>query len=150
MAEHKSDDSKHTSKWGGGFVTSAQYLAELICENIAKKNKKNLFNRFWQTEAWEKTFQWQIICANRLLKKYHPSVLIKVLSDSQYKHKIISLGAIKNIEKELDHYQKEYDSKIEKFTSSNTDSPIEDKTLYAPPKPFTTKKESIINKLKGL
>lgn len=159
MAETQSDSSKHQSMYGGGFITSAQYICEIMFEKIAKKRKKKLNNLFWQDPYWKKTYQWQIIAANRLLKTYSPSVIIKVLKDNNVSYNIISLGAIKSIEPILQKEQNEYNelqkSFVEKINQDETLKEINENpekfTDAAPQKAFSDKKKSnILNKLKGL
>lgn len=159
MAEEKSDSSKHQSMYGGGFITSAQFICELMFEKIAKKRKKKLSNCFWNDPYWKKDYQWQIIAANRLLKKYAPSVLIGVLKDPAISYKIISLGAIKPIEPLLNKLQTEYEQKQKEIKESIKIDPHiqeinenpEKFTEAQPQKAFSDgKKKNILNKLKGL
>ena len=47
MAKNRSDSSKYESRQGGGWITSAQFLAEVMCERYAKKNGEELVYKFW-------------------------------------------------------------------------------------------------------
>ena len=155
MAENKSDNSKYESMYGGGFITSAQYICERLFENIAKKRKKTLGNCFWNDPYWKKDYQWQIVSANKLLKTYTPSVIIQALKDKNISFKILSLGAISSVKPYLDKLQFEY---IEKQKNMVVDESIKEinenpeKFTEAPPqKAFgNTKKTNVLNKLKGL
>lgn len=84
---------KFPSKYSNGKdVTSAQYLAELICERLAKKNKKDLHYRFWLSPEWEKEYKGQIAAANKLLKRFNIKHIIAALNTFHGK-KIYSLRA---------------------------------------------------------
>ncbi len=60
-------------------LTAAQYLAERMCERVAKKEGKELFPKFWSSPIWKKTFMQQLFAANSLLKLYGEAVIIKAL-----------------------------------------------------------------------
>jgi hypothetical protein len=84
---------KYASKYSNGkSVSSAQYITELICENKAKKDKKDLHYRFWTTKSWEKYYKDQIATAYKLLKKYDAKAIISALKSTQGQ-KIYSLRA---------------------------------------------------------
>lgn len=71
---------KYLSKYSNGKeVSAAQYISEMICERIAKKNKKDLHYRFWLSDEWQKQYKGQIAAANKLLTKYTCSRVIKAL-----------------------------------------------------------------------
>jgi len=74
------------------LVSPAQYITELICENKAKKDKKDLHYRFWLTKEWEMYFRNQIATAHKLLKKYGDVAIVRALKD-QRASKIYSLRA---------------------------------------------------------
>ena len=73
-------------------LSAPQKIVELICEKLAQKNGQQLTFRFWENKEWKKFFIYQIIIANRLLKKYPPQVIIKTLRNPKLK-KLYSLGA---------------------------------------------------------
>lgn len=84
---------KFPSKYSNGKdVTAAQYLAELICERLAKKNKCDLHYRFWLNTEWEKEYKGQIAAANKLLNKFDIKHIIAALS-TFHGQKIYSLRA---------------------------------------------------------
>lgn len=74
------------------LVSPAQYITELICENKAKKDKKDLHYRFWLTKEWEMYFRNQIATAHKLLKKYGDVAIVRALKDPR-SSKIYSLRA---------------------------------------------------------
>ena len=84
---------KYTSKYSNGkLVSAAQYITEIICENKAKKDKKDLHYRFWTTKYWEKYYKDQIASAYKLLKKYDTKAIINALKSDQGQ-KVYSLRA---------------------------------------------------------
>lgn len=90
----KSEKIRYMSRYGGGEVSPSQYLAELICENIASKNKTDLEYKFWNNEIWKKTFVSQVIAANSLLKLYQPQIIVSVIIKAIKKRKnVYSLRA---------------------------------------------------------
>jgi enolase len=86
-------DKKYLSKYSNGkYVTEAQYVTELICENKAKKDKLDLHYRFWTTKRWSLYYRNQIASANKLLDKYPINAIIKALKEPDGQ-KIYSLRA---------------------------------------------------------
>lgn len=115
---------KRISKYSNGAqVSDAQYITEIICENFAKKNKKDLHYRFWLEKSWSKFYKSQIASANKLLKKYQADDIISaLLSDAG--RKIFSLRAphlgdiIDKASKENSAKNKEILNKVERNTLS--------------------------------
>jgi hypothetical protein len=84
---------KYPSKYSNGkTVSGAQYITEIVCENKALKEKKDLHFRFWTEPYWEKFFKNQIASANKLLKLYDPMDVAKALK-TPAGQKIFSLRA---------------------------------------------------------
>lgn len=84
---------KYISKYSNGkYVTAAQYITELICENKAKQDKKDLYFKFWTSKEWSLYYRNQIATANKLVKKYNPQAIIRALKTTQAT-KIYSLRA---------------------------------------------------------
>lgn len=92
MAEKRSDSSKYESRYGGGWITPAQFLAEVMCERTAKSEGNELPPKFWNLSKWKKEFLKQLALANKLVSKYDPSLISKALRSPKGK-KIFSLGA---------------------------------------------------------
>ena len=106
---------KYPSKYSyGKSVSPAQYIAELVCERIAKKDKKDLHYRFWLSPEWEKQYKGQIAAANKLLRKYDSKIIVSALNSTQglkiYSLRAPHLGAI------IDRYQKIVESENTKLT----------------------------------
>lgn len=84
---------KYPSKYSNGkTVSAAQYITEMICEHLAKKEKRDLHYRFWVNEEWAKFYKSQIFTAHKLLKKYSEKAIIEALKTPKAQ-KIYSLRA---------------------------------------------------------
>jgi hypothetical protein len=133
---------KYPSKYSNGkLISAAQYITELICENKAKKDGKDLHYRFWVNKEWSKYYRDQIATANKLLKNYSEQAVIKAIK-SRDAQKIFSLRAphlIPMIEQE----QSIFDSSNKEISVEFDRS--ENKTFIK-----NTKNKSVISKLKEL
>lgn len=83
MPENRTEKSRFTSRYGGGFISEAQYITECLCFLIARQEKKQLCERFWQYAPWDHIFRNQIPAANALLAEYPASVIIAMLRDKR-------------------------------------------------------------------
>lgn len=72
MPKTQTIKSRFQSKYGGGWISASQWLAEFMCERKAGKDNRALVVKFWEHEDWRKFFQFQVVIAARLLKKFHP------------------------------------------------------------------------------
>ena len=101
---------KYISKYSNGKeVTPAQYITEILCENKAKKEKRDLSFRFWVNKEWSAFFRNQIATANKLIKIYPPQCIIRALKNPAAE-KIYSLRAphlVPIIQSECDIFEKE-------------------------------------------
>lgn len=126
---------KYISKYSNGkTVTASQYITEIICENKAKKEGKDLHFRFWSNKEWSAYYRNQIATANKLVAKYPEKAIINALKNKKAE-KIYSLRAphlIAIIEQEakiLDamntELSKQYDrTEVKKFKNSPTQNNI--------------------------
>jgi len=106
---------KYISKYSNGkSVTESQYVTELICENKAKIEKKDLHFRFWVSKEWERFYRDQIATANKLLKQYEAKAIINALKDTAAS-KIYSLRA-PHLKAIIDKHQKIINSENKDFT----------------------------------
>lgn len=100
----------YISKYSNGkYVSAAQYITEIICENKAKIEKRDLHYRFWLNKEWAKYFRNQIATANKLVKQYDDKAIIRALKDPKAT-KIYSLRSpvlMSMIKKEADLLAKE-------------------------------------------
>ena len=83
----------YLSKYSNGKkVSAAQYITELICENKAKQEKRDLHFRFWTNKEWSSYYRNQIATANKLVKQYDEQAIIRALKNKKAE-KIYSLRA---------------------------------------------------------
>lgn len=84
---------KYLSKYSNNkSVSAAQYITEIICENKAKKDGKDLHYRFWINKEWSVFYRNQIASAIKLLKKYSDIAIVRALKHTKAA-KIYSLRA---------------------------------------------------------
>ena len=143
MPEERSDKSRFESRFGGGFIAPAQYLAESMVDRIARKNKQILPHFFWKEKQWLKQFKLQLMFANKLLKLYSVESIIKVLRTPNGK-KIYSLGAkwiYEEIEKENDKLVKQKENLLKEVENKQEEVVIkkEDRPLFVAKKSSLTK-----------
>jgi len=123
MAAKRTNKCCFESRHGGGWITPAAYLVELICEKSAKKDKKALPNKFWSLLEWKKSFRLQILHANKLLKKYDITPIVKSLNKREARN-VYSLGANFILEPLIQIEQKKYDETIKSLAKTWTKKPV--------------------------
>lgn len=80
MPDQPTEKSRYKSPSSEGYVTCAQYIAEIMCNRMAEKeNVGSQAHKFWNLPKWRKHFQYQVILANRLVKKYTESAIVKAI-----------------------------------------------------------------------
>lgn len=93
MAREQSEHSRYPSRYSPkGFVRSDQYIIELICEKKAKREKKDLPVKFWDSPEWANFFKSQLRKCKSLLTRYSADTIIKSLQDKRA-YSIYSLHA---------------------------------------------------------
>ena len=103
MSKQRTDISKYRSPSTGDYCTAAQYIAEIICQRIADKDKiGTLAYKFWNQPKWKKTYIRQVSLANKLIKEYGNDFVRFIKSKSG--SKIISLGT-KDIRKKFEMFR---------------------------------------------
>ena len=84
MANKRTGKSKYQSPSTGEYCTSTQYMAELMCLRMAESsNEGSLGFKFWNKGKWKKTYQHQIILANRLVKEFDEKLLMQALNSKK-------------------------------------------------------------------
>ena len=87
MAVNESEESRYQSSYGGGWVSAAQRIAEIMCERQAKSKKVDLPPKFWNLPTWKRSFMQQILAANSLLKVYKPKSILFCNIDTNHFYK---------------------------------------------------------------
>lgn len=143
MAKERTEKSKYPSRYGGGWVSQAQYITECLCYLIAKNEKKELKDNFWKNDYWNRIFKTQIPAANQLLKTYPIEVILAALRDKRC-WKLKSLRAAWCLEPILKEKKIEYDRK-EKNIKTMEKTPTDKK-----PRSKQKNKKTTLNKLRNL
>lgn len=80
MGKERTEQSKYPSPYSpGGWVTGAQYIIELVCEQRAKFNKTDLPVQFWNLPEWNTYFVSQTRKCNKLLEVYDEKAVIQTV-----------------------------------------------------------------------
>lgn len=102
MSKKRTESSKYRSPSTGDYCTGAQYLAEIICQRCADKDKVGtLPYKFWNLPKWKKLYIRQVGLANKLVGKYGDEFITFVKSKNG--SKILSLG-MRNVEEQYHKY----------------------------------------------
>ena len=136
MAEKQSEASPFQSRFGGGWVSAAQYLAETMCARMAKKRNQDLPPFFWNQVAWKRTFLIQIRHANALLKLYDRKAIFAALRRARW---VMSLTN----KMTLDPLFQEEQDKLDAQAAAQKASPPPAPT--PPATPVTTKPREVYN-----
>ena len=137
-------NKKYISKYSNNKeVSPAQYITEMICENKARKDKKDLHFRFWVNREWAAYYRNQIATANKLVKTYSDVAIVRALKNPKAAN-IYSLRA--------PHLIDIIEQEEAKLQSENTEITLdlerrEDVTFGEKPRP---RKKNIVSKLKDL
>ena len=142
MSRKRSDVSKYKSPSTGEYCTAAQYIAEIICQRIADKDKiGTLAYKFWNNEKWKKTYIRQVGIANKLIKAWGDESVVRFIK-SKKGTKILSLG-IKGIECQIEIFKNHLDNR----KSSDTID-VERISNYTSRKPYG--KKSLLTRIKEI
>lgn len=85
MGKEYTEKSRFKSNYTDKYIPDAQYLAEMICERLAAKEKTTLPQQFWNIDKWKKVFLAQLSHANKLLKEYDVFSISAALKDYRCK-----------------------------------------------------------------
>lgn len=133
---------KYPSKYSNGkTVSAAQYITELLCENIAKAEKRDLHYRFWTTDYWKSKYKNQIYSAHKLLYSHSAEAICAALKDKRAKN-IYSFRA-PHLKPIIEEYEKILSQKNKELTQ---DFDRSDKNKFRK----TQKKENIISRLEDI
>ena len=152
MPENRTAESPFQSRFGGGWISASQYLAENMCDRMARKERTALPAKFWSTSAlWKKTFLVQLRFANSLLKLYSVAAIIDGLKHPKGKN-VYSLGArfldplIKDEQERLDRQAAELAKVVASIPQVEESFPAHAST----PRPVFQPQKSQLDKLRSL
>lgn len=85
MAKKHSEKSNYPSRYSpSGWVTPQQYIAELLCEQKAKKfGTGELPIGFWSLQEWADYFKSQLRAISKLLKTYSAKAVIITIKEKR-------------------------------------------------------------------
>jgi hypothetical protein len=140
VAKERTDKSRWPSRYSpNGFVTGAQFLVEVVCQNKAKRDSVDLPIKFWELPDWKNYFRWQSKMANELVKEFGEEAVISALKDKRGSY-IYSLNAPK-----VKVLAAEYKKKIEARPVPKVVEVIED--INTAERPPIQGEKSILGKL---
>ena len=148
----RSDKCRWPSRFGGGFLADAQYLAENMCDRKARKQGTTLGFKFWDKSnpVWQREFLLQARHATSLLKLYSVEAIVRALRAPKGKT-VYSLAAkwldplIKEEQIKLDVARSKQESRLSQQPEPDT-SPM----VIEAPRPVFAPKESALSKLRRL
>jgi hypothetical protein len=154
MAEVRSEQRPFKSRFGAGWITPIQYLAENMCDRIARRDRVQLTDHFWLgSKAWDKEFCLQTVHASVLLRKFQVEAILAALRTTRGKN-LYSLGLksvlIPLIEREqlrLDTEKKAAAVKVEAEPAAP--APVEPAQVEQP-RPALPAQNSLLGKLRDL
>ena len=146
MAKEKTKKSCYESKFGGGWISEGQYLAEIMCQRFALSQKESLGNKFWEDKYWLKKFLLQTKHANDLLKQYKIEYILKALEQPDDK-KVYSLGLHSVLIPLIKKFIKQ-ESIIQQNSQPQPKQTVSINTLEQPRPVFNNKKKNILDKLR--
>lgn len=97
--EEQSSTFRYKSQFTGEYIMAHQYIAEIMVDRKAFKEKAHLPYKYWTTdEKWQKEFKMQVQQAGKLLKKYSVKAIMNALNSNLWCYSLLSpklLEAIK-------------------------------------------------------
>jgi len=112
MTKKKEHKDIFQSNYGGGNVTAAQYIIELICAKKAGMAKQILSYKFWTDTEWGMFYKRWLKPVHKLLRQYDAMAIINALNDKHSGmkwslHTEFMIGLIKEHSKKLKSTQRE-------------------------------------------
>jgi hypothetical protein len=129
VAKRRTEKSAYESRYGGGWITASQRLAEMACERNA--GPTTLSTEFWRYVPWVTIFRREATFASRLLQRFTFTAIVNAF-ESRDGRRVRSLGApffVQFVEREqqkLDYQQQQLDkiSKPEVVDTMQTPRPM--------------------------
>lgn len=117
----------------GEPCTCAQYVAEIMCQRMATKNKEGTLGyKFWNNAKWKKVYIRQVALANKLAKQFGDDVFARFINSKQGKN-IYSLGQ-RNIASMIESFENSMVKTTQVLTKKDVE--IEKPIEYRPRKSF--------------
>ena len=149
MADNRTEKSCYESRFGGGWITAAQYLAENMVARRARSEKTSLPPKFWEIDKWKKDFLLQIRHANTLLADFCLDAILRTLRNSRCKN-VYSLGLKSVIMPVLKDEQARIKTQMRKLEEMPVVEEVVLPAVAEPPRPSFQSRNSMLSKLRGL
>lgn len=134
---------KYRSPSTGEPCTGAQFVAELICQRIANKDKLGTLGyKFWNNPKWKKVYIRQVSLANKFVKEFDEDVFVRFINSRQGKN-IYSLG-----QRNLSSLIKTFEKNMLKNVSTEVSDDIISHKEYKPRKSFGS--NTLLEKLRKI
>jgi hypothetical protein len=91
LAKNKTEKSCYASRFGAGWISAEQFLAENMCSRKGRSEGNELAPFFWREKYWEKEFLKQLRFARELVEQYSVEAIVAALRHPDAK-KIYSFG----------------------------------------------------------
>jgi len=143
MANNRTQASNFQSRYGGGFVSPPQYLTECLCILIAKAERKQLCDNFWNKAPWTSIFRRQVPLAVKLLKKHDAGVILAAMRDRRC-WKMRSFGANWLLGPLLEEKQREQNAQV----AQQSERTMTKTSTVAKPRRISKGKKSLFSQLK--
>lgn len=115
--KEQTENFEYKSKSTGEFVQAHQYIAELVVDRKAAKDKVQLPYKYWTLDnEWTKEYKKQVQHAAKLLKKYSPRAIISALNQLTWCYSLFTKKLIEIIQEE----QAKIDLQTQKVTEFET------------------------------
>lgn len=81
----RTEKKKYKHQSTGDHCTCAAYVAEIMCMRKAEhENLGSLPFKFWSIKPWDWTFKRQLYAANKLLKEFTDTALVKGIHSQEF------------------------------------------------------------------
>jgi len=128
----QSESRPYKSHFKEGYICAADYICELVFKKRASISKSGVPQSFWNSDDFKKQYVAQAIHARRLLKTYHPTVIIRAFEDTPF---CLSLSNAK-LTPLLKRYQSEFEAVKRELV-------VEDTKVELPRKQINTGKNKL-------
>ena len=117
----QTEKSRYPSKYAPNtYITTEQFILELICERQANFQKKVLSVYFWKNQDWANIYKRWLRAVHRLSKKYSAEAILHALQDNRAKYKwSLDTDFMKDLIREhyelILKYEKEKEEKLKEY-----------------------------------
>ena len=130
------DTFKFKSIFTGEYVMAHQWVAEVLVDRKASREKKSLPYKYWKEDpVWAKEFTKQVQQAGILMKRHGQEAVLNVIKKEAWTYSLLNKTIIQKIKEEAE---------VIKNRKVSEEKPVEDPNTFTPVK---KKKKSLLGKL---